>query len=95
MLEYEHIQPGTRVRVMDTEPREGVEHRYFEGVVVGHSSMPSQPSARALVVDCDRDVTWPDPPYSRVGEKVFVPMQLALTEYAGRVRICTERCDLV
>lgn len=94
MLEYEHIQPGVRVRVMDLEPREGLEKRYFEGVVVGHGNMPSQPSAKALIVDCDHDATWPDPPHNRVGEKVFVPMQLFFGEYRGRVRICTERCDL-
>ena len=99
MLKYEHIKEGTRVRAHDFEPRDGVDPKYVEGVVVRHDVMPTDPNAKALVVQCEVDTCWPSESYkghkyTREGQEVFVPMEIALTEYDGRVQICTERCDL-
>lgn len=99
MLKYQHIEPGTRVRAHDFEPREGVSPKYVEGVVVRHDEMPSQPGALALVINCEVDTCWGSESYqgheyTREGQEVYVPMQLLGTEYDGRVQICTERCDL-
>ena len=98
MLKYQHIEPGTRVRAHDFEPREGVNPKYVEGPVVRHDVMPSQPDAQALVVLCETDTCWSSEnyqgrQYTREGQEVFVPMQ-TLGDYEGRVQICTERCDL-
>ncbi len=97
-LKYEHIQPGTRIRAHDHQPREGVSLKYVEGTVVEHGQMHSC-DAKALVIDCEVDTTWGSEgyggkSYTRVGGRVHVPMQLAYDEYDGRVMICTERCDL-
>ena len=92
MLKFEHIKPGTYVRAYDFEPREDVTERYVEGTVIRHGEMPGYPGAKALVVLCDVDTTWPaenyqGQEYTRVGEEVFVPMELGITEYDGRVQV--------
>lgn len=90
MLKYEHIGPGARVRAYDHQPREGVNEKYVEGQVLRHDVMPSC-GAKALVVQCDTDTTWPSEnyqghTYTREGQEVFVPMETS-DEYNGRVKV--------
>ena len=89
-LLYEHIKPGTRVRAEDFEPRPEIGDRYVEGQVLRHDD---KMCVRFLVVLCDTDSLY-EGDCSRVGEEVWVPMQMAWGEWTGRVRTVLERCDI-
>lgn len=82
MLKFEHITVGTTIRSYDFEPMEGREDRFVEGTVIAHDVLDG---ASMLVIDCSVDSAFPDPDYSRVGSEVFVPMEMSMFEYDGRV----------
>lgn len=78
MLKFEHIQPGARIKAYDFEPYPGRSERYVTGTVVEHTF---EQGAKFLVIDCDGDTAFrPDSGHSRIGERVFVPMEM-LFEY--------------
>jgi len=89
MLKYEHIEPGQKIRAYDFEPYgDWRDDMYIEGVVVSHDH---HHEAKVLVVECKKDCGpkaheqfGPNRP-SRVGNTIFVPMEIAFLEWDGRV----------
>ena len=91
MLKYEHIKAGANIRAYDFEPREGVDPKYIEGIVLRHDEMPDGSGAKALVIECAVDTCWPSEnyqshEYTREGLEVFVPMETTF-DYDGRVKV--------
>ena len=86
MLRYEGIaETGDRIRAYDFEPREEIGEIFIEGVVLGQET---KFGAAGYLIECDNDVcTTREVPaeFTRVGDKIFVPYQLALLEFDGRV----------
>ena len=87
MLKYENkFKIGDTIRSFDFEPSKGRMDRYIEGVITrieDHNKGFNYYSA--FVIDCTID-TWDviTSPYSRIGEEVFVPMEVS-SEYDGRL----------
>lgn len=99
---YQHILPGTSVRVYDHRDDDST---FFEGVVVQHET-PSD-GLQVLVVECNYDSTAKcDRCYCdmttclvecsscRVGKVVPVPMEI-INDFDGRIKIVIESARFV
>lgn len=96
MLKFEYLKPGQKIRAYDFEPvGDWRDELYVEGKILRHEL---KDESKFLVIECDCDSTNSEyfklPSYvkqrgyrhpSRVGEEVFVPMEMCITEWDGRV----------
>ena len=85
-LKFEYdVLIGDRIRAYDFEPMDGRVDRYVEGVVQRTSS---EYGAKCFVINCDVDSICPKGSLgSRVGEEVFVPMEVSFMEYDSRITV--------
>ncbi len=76
MLKFEHITAGTKIRAYDFQPMPGRTDRYVEGTVVRHcNDLAHMPGVMFLVIMADTDTAFTGE-HTRVGEEVFVPMEM-------------------
>lgn len=81
-LKYENsFEIGDRIRAYDFQPMEGRNECYLEGVIVDTTT---EPGYRAFVVECDTDVFDGLMHDTRIGHKIFVPMETS-NDYDGRI----------
>lgn len=79
MLKFENTaNVGDTIRALDFMPMPGVDTQYVEGPVV---DINDNGGYKAFVIRCSKDTTKMD----RVGEYIYVPMQVSFMEYEGRV----------
>ncbi len=75
------FQVGDRIRSWDFQPCEGRADRYVEGEFVRLSD------DGRLVIRCEFDSTTLD----RVGQEIFTPIVMFITDFDGRLAFATER----
>ena len=81
MLKYEgKFSIGTRIRSYDFEPMSDRPDMYVEGRI---TRISDEFHFLAYVIECDYDSRPGE--HTRVGVEVFVPMEVSLTEFPGRV----------
>ena len=81
MLKFENIaNVGDRIRSFDFKPLAGRPESFIEGVVTG---ITEEQGYKAFKVQCTFDTTTGK--FSRVGLVIFVPMEVSMMEYNGRV----------
>lgn len=102
VLKYQHILPGTSVRVYDHRDDDST---FFEGMVTRHETLRS--GLRVLVVDCnydsgaqcdscycDMDTCMAHCTSCRVGKRVSVPMEI-INDFDGRIKVVIESARFV
>lgn len=79
-------QVGQTIKAYDFRPMEGRKNRYVEGVVVDRTSLHG---AYVYQIKCTVDTSYPAEVDggNRVGHDVYVPMELSMTEFDGRVSL--------
>ena len=84
-LKFEKIaRIGEKIRAYDFEPMSHRPDSYIEGVV--ESSGIVGGGYKAFTVQCTFDSTAdPTEKYTRIGRRVFVPMEVFMMEWDGRV----------
>lgn len=103
ILKYQHITPGTNVRVSDYREFEGEEaSSFFEGIVLRHEKLRG--GMDVLIVDCNYDSQAdcascfcnenPGCETCRVGREIIVPMEI-INDYEGRIKIVIESARFV
>jgi hypothetical protein len=83
MLKYaKTARVGDRIRAYDFQPIPGRGACYIEGPVIAISD---EMGFDAFVVSCEIDKFGGEFSDSRVGCKIYVPHQIGITEFEGRV----------
>jgi hypothetical protein len=78
MLKFENsARIGDSIRAFDFMPMPGRDDCYIEGTIV---DINHDAGFKAFVIECTNDTF-----QSRVGQTIFVPMQVSFMEYEGRV----------
>lgn len=84
MLKYEGIPVGSKIKAYDFESIPGRPDRFIVGVIESDEMVAG---AKVYRVKCTEDsVTWKHGK-NRVGEIIYVPMEIAFAEYEGRVTV--------
>lgn len=79
MLKYENVaKVGDLIRAYDFKPMAGRDDVYVEGVVIG---INDNDGYKAFVIVCTKDSS----PADRYAEIVYVPMEVSIMEFDGRV----------
>lgn len=78
MLKFENTaRIGDSIRALDFMPMPGADTHFVEGPIV---DINESGGYKAFVIRCTKDTM-----NRRIGEHVYVPMQVSFMEYEGRV----------
>ena len=80
MLKFEGFPVGTKIRAFDFKPREEVGELFVEGVITEITNMSG---ADVYRVEVTKDTCFPKSPR----DEAFVPMEVSMTEWDGRVTV--------
>jgi len=83
-LKYEDkFQAVDLIRAYDFQPREGVEDRYIQGIVIGKQEVREMGYAKCYLIKITSDSGKDQG--GRVGDTGYIPMEVSFGEYDGRV----------
>ena len=89
MLKFEGIAIGSKIKAYDFEPMPGREESFVEGIIVDAGMVGG--GYKAYTIKVTREVFSGEEveldEYSRLGEEVFVPMEVSMMEYDERVTV--------